>query len=380
MVSKTKDLFILIFCFLYYPFKRRSFNNKNIKKVLIIQSAKLGDMVCTTPMFRAVKEKYPNCNIFVGGNAINREVLANNLDIDRYIVLSKDFKMDLGQIKKENFDFACITSPSFINLAILCLSGIPIIGVPVVENGWSPYETKTYKLLRILVEKKPHRMGSYAPREYLRLLEPIGIFSEDTKKHLNFSDEADKKIEDLFAKKGINNEDFIVGISPSAGNKIKKWPEDRFAKVADYIYKNHGVKVIIIGGKNDTEEVAGMLSCVDKNTKIINTCGIFNIDELKALISKINMFISVDTGPIYIAEAFGVPTIDITGPMDEKEQPPTGEFNKVVTPKERGGSELHIMNARSYDFKEARRQIESISVKMVSDVFDELFREIKNER
>ena len=68
-----------------------------------------------------------------------------------------------------------------------------------------------------------------------------------------------------------------------------------------------------------------MAEFLNPETQFVNTDGLFSLDELKALIQRLSLFISVDTGPIYIAEAFDVPTIDIIGPMDENEQPPRGE-------------------------------------------------------
>ena len=166
----------------------------------------------------------------------------------------------------------------------------------------------------------------------------------------------------------------VIGISPSAGNKIKKWGADKFAELADYIYKKYDAKIIVIGGKRDEVEVKEMISFLSKDTQIFNTLDAFNIDELKVLISKMNIFISVDTGPIYIAEAFGVATIDITGPIDEREQPPISDIHRVVCIDNREKPELYVMNARAYDKKEALRQTNEISVSMVIKEFDNLFR------
>jgi ADP-heptose:LPS heptosyltransferase len=80
----------------------------------------------------------------------------------------------------------------------------------------------------------------------------------------------------------------------------------------------------------------------------------------------------VDTGPIYVAEAFGTPTVDIVGPVDEREQPPIGQKHRVVVPPERRIPALHIMNAHGYDRKEARRQSEAITTAMVLDACREL--------
>ncbi len=373
--SRIKNLIILTLAGVRFVFKGKA--NKKIcpKKVLIMHSGKLGDMVCATPMFRAIKKMYPDTKVAVMGNRVNRELLQGNPDIDAYLIYPARFSDLLKTVKKEKFDFACVTAPNFTALASLYFADIPLIAAPVIENGFSPYETRPYKILCGFVTTKSHRMGNYAAREYLRLLEPIGIFSKDTEKHLYFSEAAMKSAEAFLAKNDINsNSDFIVGMTPSAGSKIKEWPRNRFAKLADYIYRKYRTKIIIIGGPDDVE-VDEMVNFLAENTKFINAKGLFNIEESKALISKLRLFISADTGPIYIAEAFGIPTIDIVGPMDENEQPPVGKLHKIVVA-QRLKPALHIMNARVYDVKEACRQTESITVEMVIKEFDDLMDKI----
>ncbi|MDO8676877.1 MAG: glycosyltransferase family 39 protein [Candidatus Azambacteria bacterium] len=379
VVSRLKNIGILALLGIRFIFKGKADKMISPKKILIAHSGKLGDMVCATPMFRAIKKVYPNAKITVMGNRVNRELLGGNPDIDVYLVCPVGFSDLLKTVKKEKFDFACVTSPNFTALAALYLADIPLITAPIIENGFSPYETRAYKILRNFVTTKSHRMGNYAAREYLRLLEPIGIFSKDTKKHLYFSEAAMKSAEAFLAKNGISSDsDFIVGITPSAGDKIKEWPRDRFAKLADYIYRKYRAKIIIIGGPGDIE-VDEMVSFLAKDTKFINAKELFDIEQLKALVSKLHLFISVDTGPIYIAEAFNVPTVDIVGPVDENEQPPVGEFHKIVVA-QRLKPALHIMNVRVYDVKEARRQTESITVEMVIKELDNLIKNLQNKQ
>lgn len=353
------------------------FRNKlisNPRKILIIQLAKLGDMVCITPMFRAIKNKYPDCEVWVMGNVLNKELLNGNKYIDGYIIANQNIINLARQIRDKDFDLTCITGPSFNALATSILSDVKAIVAPRVENGFSPYETKLYKVLSKFVITKPHRIGSYAPREYLRLLEPIGIFTDDTKKYLAFSEVAAKRAEEIL--KPLAGK-FVIGIALTAGNKIKEWPTERFAEVADYAAKKHGAAIVIIGGEGDLKYAEEMKQFLSKDMSFIDTTGTLSIEELKALVSKLNLFISVDTGPIYIAEAFGVPTIDIIGPMDENEQPPIGPRHKVVQSKNRINPQLHIMNARIYDHREAFRQVKSITSAMVITEIDNLLQELK---
>lgn len=375
--SRIKNLIILALAGVRFIFKGKA--NKKVvpKKILIVQMAKIGDMVCSTPMFRAIKEKYPTSNLCVMGDAINKELLFGNSDVDNYIVCKKGFGFNdfLRPVKKGKFDFACVTAPNFTALAALYIAGIPLIVAPVIKNGSSPYESRPYKILKNFVVVIPHFMSNYAPREYLRLLEPIGIFTENTKKYLYFSFQAEQKVQNFFTSQKINGQNFIVGIAPSAGNKIKRWGRDKFAKIADYLYEKYGATVVIIGGASDKSEVDEMISYLNPKTKVFNTAGIFNIEELKAFVSKINLFISVDTGAIYIAEAFNISTVDIVGPIDEKEQPPIGKFHRIVVA-QRQKPELYVMNARVYDEKEAKKQVDGITVEMVIKELDDLIKSI----
>ncbi len=378
--ARLSNLILMFMCLLRFIFRGRSNREvENPKKVLIVQLAKLGDMVCTTPLFRAVKRKYPGAFVYVLGRARNAEVLADNPDIDSYIVCGRRWSVDvLRRLYRDQIDFACVAGPNFYALAMLYLSGIPSIAVPLVENGYCPYESRLYKILRKLVIRRPHRMGHYAPREYLRLLEPIGVVTDDTTKHLSFSSEGADTIAKFLDHNHLDPEkDFLVGISPSAGNKIKEWQRSKFATVADYLYKTYHAKIFVTGGAQNKLEAEEMLRHLDAGTKVIDTTGIFSLDEFKAFMSTIHLCISVDSGPIYIAEALGIPTLDIVGPIDDREQPPKGRLNRVVKLADRGRPELHVMNARVFDEREAKRQIEAITPDMVIKELDRLVYELR---
>ncbi|MCK6462343.1 MAG: glycosyltransferase family 9 protein [Candidatus Pacebacteria bacterium] len=374
MFFKIKRLVIFLLCFLkFFVSGKANKKIKNPKKIIVAQTAKLGDMVCTTPMFRAIKEKYPAAKVFVIGNSVNKELLIDNPDVDGYFIYKNNFWELVKAVKKEKIDFACDTNPNLFMLAVLYLAGVSLIAAPVIENGYSPVETRLYKILRKLVVAVPHRMGSYAPRQYLRLLEPVGVFSDRTEKHLYFSSQAELKVKKFFDENNISIErEFLVGISPSVGNKIKEWDAGKFAQLADYIYSKYHCVIVITGGSGDAEKSKEMIKALSPETKFIDATGLFDMDGFKAMMSKLFLFISVDTGPIYIAEAYGVPTIDIVGPMDDNEQPPRGERNRIVKLEDRKQPAIHIMNSSDYDYKEARRQIDEITADMVIEKVEEL--------
>lgn len=364
---------------LAFPFALfRTEKRVEIKTVLIVQNAKLGDMVCTTPMFRAIKKTLPASKLLVFGNPLNEQILAGNPYVDEYIKNELSLFEIYTILKRKKIDAICMTSPFFEMLAVAIITGVPIITVPLVRGGWSPYVTKPFTILSRYVTTCHHTMGKYVPREYLRLLEPIGIFEEDTRKSIFFTETAQKNM-DIFLKQNNidSNDQFIIGILPGAGNEIKTWAPEKFAKLMGLIAERPKTVFILLGTEKDRERGEIIKRNVSKEVQIVDCIGQLSIDELKACISKLNMVIGADSGPQYIAEALDIPTIDIVGPVDEREQPPMGTFHRIVKVK-RKKPELYVMNARVYDEKEARRQTDEISAEAVYTEFKNLQTTLEN--
>jgi ADP-heptose:LPS heptosyltransferase len=361
-----------------YSIKRGNAKNKvnNIKTIAIIHNGKLGDMVCTTPLFIAINKKFPNSKIILCGNKVNKELMENETYINQYIVIDKKNPKDLiNNLKKHNIDIGILITPDFLGAYSLFMSNAKYITVPKIYSGFSPYETISYKIIRKLLNTVPHSMGEYAPRQYMNFLTDLIVINENeinTKKVLSQPKPISKdKTDQLFIENNIKKDNFNIVISSSVANKIKKWPNEKWAMLIDKIYDKYKSNIILIGIKNDIQDINHVKSLLKPSTKVYDFCGLLSLDELKALILISDLFISVDTGPIYIAEAFGIPTIDIIGPMDENEQPPRSNRNMLVIPK-REKPAIHIMNARQYDKVEALRQINSIEVSDVYIQFEKL--------
>lgn len=363
------NLFVLLRCFLHALHRGRATRApKEPKNICIIQTAQLGDMVCTTPMFRAVKEKYPHAKLTVVGAAINKEVLAGNPDVNEYLVWESDVAKMTGLLRDRKFDFACTTSPNFPGVAALYLAGVPCIAAAQFVGGLSPLETTSLRLARWLVLAMPHRYLAYAPREYLRLLEPIGIHADDTSKYVYFTKEAEHSAMQKLRESVIEERPFAI-VMPGAGNKVKRWPPERFAAVADYIAQKY-MPVAVVGSTGDRDEVSQMLAAA-ASADVASFSEQLSIEELKALVSKSSLFVSGDTGPLYFAEAFGVPTIDIVGPAGETVQPPISPRNIVLVP-QREHPAIYTMNTRVYDADEAKRQAEATTIEEVRAAIDTL--------
>ena len=352
-------------------FNPKRYSERDIRTIAVLQPAKMGDMVCTTPLFRAIKKHLPHVRVVVLGDAINRAVLEGNQDVDRYIVCTEStFLNAVEELRSEHVDVGLVATPTALGISLFALSGAGAIVAPKIENGWSPHETKTYRLLRFFVTAAPHRMRHYAPSEYLRLLEPIGIHEDNTDKHLVVSSAARTRAAELLSH--IPTGTKIVGIAASAGNKAKQWPPERFARVAEHIARTYGAHIVLTGSARDRVPVMALAGALPASVPVTNLLEKLSVEELKAVIQTLDLFVALDTGPIYIAEALGIPTVDIVGPVDPNEQPPQGPFHLVVTPPEPYTPATYVMNSRSYDKELAERLNLSITPEVVIAAVDTL--------
>lgn len=377
--TRIRVLTLFILSVLFFLFRgKATCVKKDTKKVgTIYLTGNLGDMVFCTPVFRALKDAKPESEMYVIGRTRNADTLRYNPDVHMYIESPQTPFALFRIIRTLNLDYAYLLNPSVLELAIFYLANVPAIATfsaPVATA-----ETKTYKILKYLCIQIPFTAGENFAAENLKLLNPLGIMSTDTRKHLFYSDTAKEDIRHFFEAHNVTpGSDFVIALAPGAGTKEKQWPADRFAKLADHLYEKYGTPIFVVGGPGDTEEYEQMAQALENGTKIIS-CLHHSIDELKAFLACADIIIANDSAPIYVAEAFGKATVTIVGPTDESEHPPKGAKHRLVKSKKRGTPVLAAWSMKRYSEvrDDALQQIAGVTIEDVQSVVDELITSLK---
>ena len=112
----------------------------------------------------------------------------------------------------------------------------------------------------------------------------------------------------------------MIGINPGASyGSAKRWYPGEFAKVASELSSQYDI--VIFGGPGERDialDIEKMLIKKDINN-YKNLAGSTTISELINHISKLDLFITGDSGPMHLAAAFQVPTVAIFGPTKDNE-------------------------------------------------------------
>ena len=64
--------------------------------------------------------------------------------------------------------------------------------------------------------------------------------------------------------------------------------------------------------------------------RVVDATGRFDLAALPALLQRLDVYVGVDSGITYLAEAAGVAVIDLMGPADADDQRPTGPRAVVI--------------------------------------------------
>ncbi|MFZ4620267.1 MAG: glycosyltransferase family 9 protein [Bacteroidota bacterium] len=279
--------------------------NESIKKILLVRTDRIGDVVLSLPMLPALKQKFPDAKITVMVRPYTRELVENHSCVDDVILWdeSKGIGHYVALLKEKNFDMAIIPYPRF-NLALITfLSGIPIR----VGTGFRWYSFLFNR--RIYEHRKDAKRHEV---EYnLNLLTTIGIDPlPESKFEFSASKEAEQTVAMKLAKDSV--ERFAV-IHPGSGGSARDWSVENFAKLGDEIQQQFGLKIVLTGGKNESELVGRVASAM--RTPSLNYVGAFSITELGALYRRAALFAANSTGPLHIAAMMGTPVVAFYPPI-----------------------------------------------------------------
>ncbi len=125
-----------------------------------------------------------------------------------------------------------------------------------------------------------------------------------------------------------------IGISLSAGNKLKELPTPLTANLIGLIKEkcdllNTQLLFFGIAGEEGRLTELQQSGCLE-NIQYHNLIGKLNLDETAWTVSKLNLYISTDTALSYLADCYDIPLINFMGPCSWSEQRPLGEKALII--------------------------------------------------
>ncbi len=287
-------------------------------KILVIQLRRIGDVLLTTPVLRALRRKFTEAQIDFLVEKPGAEILVANPYINNLLVYDKKDQLNwIRRVRAAKYDI------------ILDFLGNPRTAWLVGLSG-AKYRFGFKRPGRDFVYTNkitPDPVPKYVPAFKLDLLKPLGIESKNVDLDLPISTLAKERINSFMAKEKIRETDTLVGISPTSRRQARRWLKQGFAEIADLLMQKYGAKIIFFWGPGEETYIDDIISLM--KTKPLKSPAL-TIAESVALTSKLKLFIGNDNGPMHIAQGLKIPTVVVFGPTQSTNWSEPAPRNIVV--------------------------------------------------
>ena len=114
-----------------------------------------------------------------------------------------------------------------------------------------------------------------------------------------------------YAAKLIPDERPTLVISPCSSHALRNWRAERYAAVADYAARQHGMRVILCGGPTALERDVGAAIEAAAQTPLINQIGRDTLPQMLALLERATLLVAPDSGPAHMATMVRTPVVGL---------------------------------------------------------------------
>jgi len=304
-------LFIIILIFLFPIKSLSSRKNKTLskdkKRILVIRLWGIGDVVNLIPIINTLNKNDYQIDVLT---VRNLEFLFKNLEFVNKIYIFNfnsmfNFFKIIIKLNKNNYDII-IDSEQFLNIST-------IFSTLIKSNkkiGYSHLFRSNFYTKKIEYIEDKHFIENF-----YSLLEPIGIKLKKNELKLiplKYNKNSIKKVDNIIKKYKLNRKKIItINLGTGASAISRRWDKENFVKLENKLSSHKNYVVVFTGVEIENQIYKQIKSKLSK--KHISLINKLNLSDFIYFLTKINLFISNDTGSMHLSAAMGTKTIGLFG-------------------------------------------------------------------
>jgi heptosyltransferase III len=331
-------------------------------EVLLIRLRSLGDLVLETPAIRALHDWRPDLSIRVLAEERFAAVFEGNPAVSE-VIHPQGLLATTSELRRRKFPVVFNQHGGPTSVLLTGGSGAQW------RVGWKGYQYSFLYNVKVpdareffareAVHTAEHRISQLfytgLPR---RILPAPELFPQA---------DAARAVEAALAEKGIAPGAAYAVLQPGARLAGMRWPLPKFAAVAKWLWKSHGIASVANLAARD-EDVAAAAKREFEAIAVIPPA--MDVRQLIALLAGAQLFVGNDSGPAHIASALDRPTVTIFSETDPAQWGPRNERGRVVAT---GATFTHPRGDKAVLARQ-ERPIAAISVEEVADGCEDVLR------
>lgn len=122
----------------------------------------------------------------------------------------------------------------------------------------------------------------------------------------------------------------MVGIQVGAGRLVKQWPAERLAAVAGRLVSAFNATIVLTGAQEDRAAADVLRANLPQSAGVIDLVGALDLVTLAAVLARLSLLITPDTGPMHLAAVVETPVVAIFGPASPERWGPLSQHCRIV--------------------------------------------------
>ncbi len=305
-------LFRLVFQNLQFD---RTLDLKSIDKLLILRYDRIGDMIVTTPIMRALKARHPSLRIGIVTSPANAEIIAHDPHVDEIHVLHTNWLRLMKEVLRArrmrydvvlNFIFNRTTSGGIL-ANLIAPKGFK------VGQGAEKYRFYFNRLLT-LDRSSQHMVEVLA--SYIQQVFGFAISREELLLSIAIDDSSVESVQSFLDRQSISPHRFIL-VNISATDEVRQISQEQMHLIVEHLCMHHStLRVVMISAPHDrrmAENVARLFR--EERVEVFPEHRTARLLEIAALLKIARCVITPDTSIVHFACAVQTPVLGLFSPL-----------------------------------------------------------------
>ncbi|SHI78035.1 heptosyltransferase-2 [Mesonia phycicola] len=293
----------------------------NKAKYLIIQQKMIGDVLTSSILCEAIKQKNASAEVHYLVNQHTIPVVENNPFIDKLIVMTKEIEKSpakffkfLQQVKKENYNVVLDVYSKPASVLIGKYSGASI------KIGYKKWYSKLAYNYIFKYKSKPDTYAGLAIENRMLLLQPLDkSYAVELKPKIYLTEKEFASAKKILQQENLLHKPlFMIGILGSS--EEKSYPLPYLAKLLDIIVEETNGNLIFNYIPKQLDSVTKLIKLCSPTTQQNIYSAIYgkSLRDFMALTSLCDAFIGNEGGAVNMAKALNIPTFSIFAPFTKR--------------------------------------------------------------
>lgn len=274
----------------------------------------IGDVVMATPAVRAVRDHYPSAKLLAVCKPYVADTLAGAPWFDAVVPFDRKthgFVATARRLRAAGAD-AAVLFPNSFRAALLARAG----GCRTVV-GFARYGRDVLLSRRLYPTRDARGRPKPVPviDDYNRVVKLLGVPDPGHRMELFTTREDEAATDAVWATHGLGRFPQVIGLNPGAAfGAAKHWPVEHFADLARTLAVWRGAGVVVLCGPTE-REIARQIAAAADHPGVVHLGDTpLSLGLTKAVVRRLGLLVTTDSGPRHFAAAFGVPVVTLFGP------------------------------------------------------------------